>query len=153
MIKIFNSKPLIFVLFVFALTLIFIGQKQFSFSEAFTKIRSAFLNSDQLKITEELAGDGPAVKKGDEVVIDYEANTHGQKFDSTHDRHEPVSFTVGNGQVIAGLEKAVIGMKQGGRRHVIIPSHLGYGKTGAGDGLVPANASLEYVIELRELNP
>jgi len=58
-----------------------------------------------------------------------------------------VSFRAGAGQVIAGWDEAVLGMKVGEKRKVIIPSDLGYGKRGAG-GVIPPNATLYFTIEL-----
>jgi FKBP-type peptidyl-prolyl cis-trans isomerase FkpA len=72
---------------------------------------------------------------------------HGQKFDSSLDRGDPFSFSLGGGQVIRGWDQGVAGMKVGGKRTLIIPSHLGYGARGAG-GVIPPYATLIFDVEL-----
>jgi FKBP-type peptidyl-prolyl cis-trans isomerase len=159
-------KYFIIVLLVLSISIVLYKQKKFSVTEILSKnLPNTGVRSDKLQIVDAREGLGVSAQNGDIVEIDYEAFVYnpnhkpqqekakGQKFDSTVDRHEPVKFTLGNGQVVPGLEQAVIGMKAGGRRYAVVPSHLGYGKTGAGDGLVPANESLLYIIQLHALNP
>lgn len=76
----------------------------------------------------------------------------GTKFDSSIDRGETFKFTIGGGQVIAGWEMGVRGMRVGGKRELIIPPELGYGKSGAGN-VIPANATLKFEIELFGVTP
>ena len=72
---------------------------------------------------------------------------NGKKFDSSLDRGEPFKFTPGQGRVIQGWEKGVLGMKVGGKRELIIPPELGYGKRGAG-AAIPPNSTLKFEISL-----
>ena len=76
----------------------------------------------------------------------------GTKFDSSVDRGKAFTFTLGMGQVIAGWDMGVEGMKVGGKRQLVIPPGLAYGKRGAG-GVIPPNATLKFEIELLAVTP
>ena len=72
--------------------------------------------------------------------------TNGTKFDSSYDRGQPFTFRVGAGQVIAGWDQGVPGMKVGGKRRLTIPPDLAYGSSGYGS--IPPNSTLIFDIEL-----
>lgn len=72
---------------------------------------------------------------------------HGKKFDSSIGR-EPFSFQVGGKQVIKGWDQGVQGMKVGGKRTLIIPAEMAYGRRNIGNGLIPPNSILVFDIEL-----
>ena len=85
----------------------------------------------KLVTKEIIVGTGPEAKAGDSVTVNYVGVLYkgGKEFDSSWKRNEPFTFTLGKGQVIPGWDQGVAGMKVGGRRELIIPAELAYGKT------------------------
>ena len=93
-------------------------------------------------------GQGTTARFGSDVVVHYTGwLTDGTKFDSSRDRNEPFGFALGQGNVIAGWEEGVSGMRVGGLRKLVIPPDLGYGPWGAGD-VIPPDATLVFEVEL-----
>jgi FKBP-type peptidyl-prolyl cis-trans isomerase len=106
------------------------------------------MSDAELQIEELRPGTGAEAKSGQSVSVHYTGTlTSGKKFDSSHDRGKPFSFTLGAGQVIKGWDQGVAGMKVGGLRKLTIPPHLGYGERGF-SGLIPPNATLVFEVEL-----
>ena len=104
-----------------------------------------------LVVDELTVGNGIEVGAGKYVFVHYTGwLTDGSKFDSSRDRRQPFSFLLGRGQVIAGWDEGVQGMKVGGSRKLTIPPHLGYGAAGAG-GVIPPNATLVFEVELLDV--
>ena len=104
-----------------------------------------------LKYVDQKVGDGKEAKKGDTVVVHYTGwLKNGKKFDSSLDRKEPFSFKLGAGQVIKGWDEGVAGMRVGGKRTLIIPPDLGYGKRGAGN-VIPPDSELTFEVELLDV--
>ena len=102
-----------------------------------------------LKYVELKVGAGSAAKKGDTVAVHYVGTLEsGKKFDSSRDRGKTFEFTIGEGRVIKGWEEGVAGVKEGGLRKLIIPPALGYGARDVGNGLIPANSTLVFEVEL-----
>ncbi len=105
-------------------------------------------------VVEDLAtGDGPEARAGQSATVHYVGVAHstGQEFDSSWNRRSPFSFQLGGGQVIAGWDQGVVGMKVGGRRKLVIPPHLGYGDRGAGGAIKPGE-TLIFVVDLIGVN-
>ena len=97
-------------------------------------------------------GTGESSKTGDTVFVHYVGTLkNGQKFDSSIDRGQPFSFTLGENLVIEGWELGVLGMKIGEKRKLTIPPELGYGNQGAG-GVIPPVSTLIFEIELIGIN-
>lgn len=93
-------------------------------------------------------GSGPVATAGNKVSVHYTGwLTNGTKFDSSRDRNEAFSFTLGAGQVIQGWDEGVSGMQPGGKRKLTVPAELAYGARGAG-GAIPPNAVLVFEVEL-----
>jgi peptidylprolyl isomerase len=103
----------------------------------------------ELEIEDLVAGDGPEATAGSPVEVHYVgvAWSTGAQFDASWDRREPFGFRLGAGQVIAGWDQGVAGMRLGGRRRITIPPHLGYGTQGAG-GVIAPNETLVFVVDL-----
>lgn len=93
-------------------------------------------------------GDGKSAQKGKEITVHYTGwLTDGTKFDSSLDRRQPLTITLGVGQVIKGWDEGFDGMKEGGKRKLTIPPEMGYGAYGAG-GVIPPHATLVFEVEL-----
>ncbi|NMC35689.1 FKBP-type peptidyl-prolyl cis-trans isomerase [Candidatus Beckwithbacteria bacterium] len=102
---------------------------------------------DELQGKDLVVGTGTEAVEGSKVTVHYTGTlTNGQKFDSSVDRGEPFSFTIGAGQVIKGWDMGIVGMKVGGKRQLFIPAKLAYGDQGIGS--IPPGATLVFEIEL-----
>lgn len=101
-------------------------------------------------VVEELEeGTGAEAKSGDAVTVQYLGVKYkdGKEFDSSWSGDEPFTFRLGAGLVIPGWEKGVEGMKVGGRRELVVPPELAYGKAGSPPKIGP-NETLVFVIDL-----
>lgn len=107
--------------------------------------------NQELQIEDVEVGDGEEAVAGKEVTVHYTGTfTNGEKFDSSVDRGDPFTFTLGAGQVIEGWDKGVEGMKVGGKRKLTIPPDLGYGPDDYGS--IPGGSTLLFDVELLEVN-
>ncbi|MFC5461049.1 FKBP-type peptidyl-prolyl cis-trans isomerase [Massilia niabensis] len=111
----------------------------------------------QLEIVDRVVGKGKEATTGSQVQVNYTGwfhkpfskNGRGRKFDSSLDAgRTPLEFRLGAGSVIKGWDQGIAGMKVGGKRTLIIPSQLAYGKRGAPGGSIPPDTDLIFDVEL-----
>jgi len=101
-----------------------------------------------LVITDLRVGTGTPAATRDIVIVNYAGTlTDGTKFDSSYDRGEPFGFELGAGKVIQGWDLGLMGMKEGGKRHLVIPAALAYGDRSPSK-LIPPNSTLVFDVEL-----
>lgn len=104
-----------------------------------------------LRYLELQPGQGTEATAGKTVDILYTGWLEdGTQFDASQDPTHPFTFRIGIDEVIKGWHEGITGMKVGGRRRLVIPAELGYGKQGAG-GVVPPNATLVFEVELLDV--
>ena len=117
--------------------------------EALDKLAAGFDQTDsglRYKIIQK--GSGAQAEKGKSVSVHYEGSLdNGQVFDSSYRRKDPITFTLGTGQVIQGWDEGIALLQEGDKARFVIPSYLGYGERGAG-GVIPPNATLVFDVEL-----
>ncbi len=107
----------------------------------------AITTDSGLKYVVVTEGEGGTPASGDMVKVHYTGKLlDGTKFDSSVDRGQPIDFPVGQGRVIKGWDEALLTMKKGEKRVLIIPANLGYGP--AGRGPIPPNATMVFDVEL-----
>lgn len=111
-----------------------------------------FSQTGSLIATDTKVGNGKEARRGMDVRVHYTGwlyvdGKKARKFDSSLDRGQPFDFALGGGEVIKGWDQGVVGMKEGGKRTLIIPPQLAYGERGAGD-VIPPNATLLFEIQL-----
>lgn len=100
-----------------------------------------------LQFTDIRIGVGAEAVDNKKITVHYVGTlVDGTKFDSSRDRNQPFSFNLGAGEVIAGWEQGVKGMREGGARKLVIPPSLGYANESR--GVIPSNSTLLFEIEL-----
>ena len=100
-----------------------------------------------------IVGKGKQAKSGDKVAVQYVGvlRKGGKEFDSSwKNGGKPFEVTLGAGQVIKGWDEGLVGMREGGRRRLIIPADLAYGAQGSPPA-IPANAALVFVVDLEKV--
>jgi len=111
---------------------------------------TAHLNPSGLRYLERRPGTGQPPARGAEVVVHYEGFLlDGTKFDSSRDRGQPYVFRVGTDAVIKGWDEALLTMKKGEMRTLLIPAWLAYGNEGRGK--IPPKATLRFEVELLDI--
>lgn len=104
-------------------------------------------NFEQIVVDDVIIGSGEEVTAGDTVTVHYIGTLqNGQQFDNSYVKGAPFTFTVGEGQVIAGWEEGLLGMQVGGERILVIPPQYAYGTRAIGP--IPANSTLVFAVEL-----
>lgn len=146
--KIMNRKYLWVITFLLVLAL-FGGIYAFATKEKSPTV-SATINAvveTKLIITDEKIGTGDEAVSGKTITVNYIGTlADGTKFDSSYDRNQPFIFNLGAGEVIAGWDQGLTGMKVGGKRKLTIPPSLGYGSQA--NGAIPPNSTLIFEVEL-----
>ena len=101
-----------------------------------------------LTVEDTRLGEGALAAPGRVLEVHYTGwLAGGRKFDSSRDRGQVFAFALAGGEVIAGWDEGVNGMRVGGCRRLVVPPHLGYGEQGAGNA-VPPNSTLVFDVEL-----
>ncbi len=113
--------------------------------------RREIVTPSGLKYIDLRTGEGEAATTGKIVAVHYVGwLENGTKFDSSRDRDRPFTFRLGIGDAPKGWDEGLAGMKVGGKRKLVIPPELGFGRQGVGS-VVPPNAVLLYEFELLEV--
>ncbi len=119
-----------------------------------TPVTSTTLTTNQtaaptrLTTEELLVGTGPEATTGQTIRVHYTGRLlNGTVFDSSINRGQPFSFTLGSGQVIPGWDQGIVGLKVGGKRRLTIPPSLAYGDEGF-PPVIPPKATLVFEVEL-----
>ena len=106
--------------------------------------------SSELQIIDIQLGEGKEAVKGALITTQYTGWLEdGTKFDSSYDRGKPFQCVIGTGRVIKGWDQGLMGMKVGGKRKLLVPSHLGYGERSM--GAITPHSNLTFEIELLEV--
>ena len=110
-----------------------------------------------LKVTDLRVGGGELATPGAKVYVHYtgwvyKGGRRGKQFDTSLRGGAPFAFDLGKGEVIQGWDDGIKGMRVGGKRQLIIPPELGYGKAGAPPD-IPPDSTLEFEVELVKIGP
>ena len=148
-----NTRIAIIVILVLVVALVafFAIQKSNKKTNTATGGGNMITTQSGLQYQDLVAGAGAEAVAGKSVTVHYTGTLQdGSQFDSSVDRNQPYSFTLGAGQVIPGWDEGVAGMKVGGKRKLVIPPNLAYGAQGY-PPVIPANATLTFDVELLDV--
>ena len=104
--------------------------------------------------TEDLVdGEGETAQRGAHLTVHFVGASwsSGQEFDATWDRGQPYSFTLGAGDVIPAWDEGLVGMREGGRRALIVPPEFAYGDRGSAAGIAPGE-TIVFIVDLLEVD-
>ena len=131
----------------------------FLFNKKSPSLPENFLASTDIKNDEKVQieilaeGTGTSTKNGDKVTMHFTGMLEdGKIFESSREKGMTFSFVLGKGEVIKGFDMGILGMKVGEKRRIMVPSSLGYGAQGAGNGLIPPDSNLIFEVELLSVN-
>lgn len=109
------------------------------------------MTTSEIQIIDELIGNVKTVVKGALVICHYDGYLeNGTKFDSSRDKGKPFQFVIGSGRVIKGWDIGIMGMKEGGKRKLFVPSTLAYGERQIGN-IIPPHSNLNFEVEVLEV--
>lgn len=132
---------------VFCMIMVLLSAALFGCGSSKSSSNTTSSNTQGLKVEDIKVGNGNVVTKGSKVTVHYVGTlTNGTKFDSSRDRNRPLTFEIGEGNMIEGWEIGLVGMKVGGIRKLTVPPELGYGDED--HNKIPANSILLFEIEL-----
>lgn len=142
---------------VIALAFLFMGSSLFAPFESPApapelEVGSALQANEEVKFmtTDTVVGTGAEAVRGASVTVNYVGTlANGQVFDASANHGQPFTFTLGVGQVIAGWDQGIVGMKVGGKRTLVIPPDMAYGDRAIGS--IPANSTLMFEVELLDV--
>lgn len=97
-----------------------------------------------------MEGDGILPQAGQKVSVHYKGSlTDGQVFDESYKRGEPITFTLGTGQVIPGWDQGIAQLSKGSKAKLTIPAEMAYGAHERPG--IPANSTLIFEVELIDI--
>lgn len=107
---------------------------------------------DTLQHEDLVVGEGEIAEEGARLTVEFVGASwsSGQQFDSTWDRGQPYSFTLGDGEVIRAWDEGLVGMRVGGRRALVVPPDLAYGDRGSAAGIGPGE-TIVFIVDLLEV--
>src|SRR5437660_452316 len=118
--------------------------------QAIALAATIFAQGPKLEIKDTVEGKGRTAQANDMVTMEYTGTlSSGKQFDSSVGK-PPFIFFLGNGQVIKGWDQGIVGMKVGGKRHLVIPPDLAYGDQDK--GAIPAKSTLTFDVELLHID-
>lgn len=134
--------------FLLSLSFVFLLAMTWSCSDNGTTV-----TDDGLEITDNEVGSGDEAEPMDFLTIHFEGTLEsGEVFESTFERDEPITVQVGSGQLpIEGWDQGLVGMREGGKRSLVIPPNLAFGEEGV-EGFIPGGENIYMDIELLSIN-
>ena len=143
-----NMLPVVFALVLIPLAAVFLFGMLSGSPDGGGSAGSTVTTASGLKYIDMQVGTGKEARTGNNVAVHYTGwLENGKKFDSSLDRNEPFTFTIGRDSVIKGWHEGIVGMKEGGKRKLIIPPALAYGPNGR-PPVIPPAAQLTFDVEL-----